>query len=89
MICKNYFDLYWIEQFDPLQFAYRTNRGTDDANLTMVNMVSSHLQQNNTYARILFIDFNSAFNTMQIHILLQWLLDLGVNGGLVHWVKDF
>lgn len=24
------------EQFDPLQFAYRTNRGTDDATLTMV-----------------------------------------------------
>lgn len=52
-------------------------------------MVSSHLQQNNMYAWILFINFNSAFNTMQIHILLQWLLDLGVNGDLVHWVKDF
>ncbi|XDV35077.1 hypothetical protein PO909_005118, partial [Leuciscus waleckii] len=77
------------EQFDPLQFAYRTNRGTDDATLTMVNMVSSHLQQNNMYAQILFIDFNSAFNTMHIHILLQRLLDLGVNGGLVHWVNDF
>lgn len=58
------------------QFSCRTNKGTEDATLTMVNVLSSRLQQNNTYARILFIDFNSAFNAMQIHILLERLLDL-------------
>ncbi len=26
---------------------------------------------------------------MQTHVLLQQPLDLGVNGGLVHWVKGF
>ena len=52
----------------------------------MVNMVTSHLQ---TCAQILFVDFTAAFNTMQVDVLLKRLLDLGVNGGLVHWVKDF
>lgn len=51
-----------------------------DATLPMVNMVTSHLQKANTYVRILFVDFTAAFNTMQVHVL---------NGGLVHWVKDF
>ncbi len=26
---------------------------------------------------------------MQIHILLQRLIDLGVNGGIIHWIRDF
>jgi len=30
---------------DPLQFAYKTARGTDDATLTLCNLVSEHIQQ--------------------------------------------
>jgi len=30
----------------------------------------------------------SAFNTM-IHLLLERLLIFGVNGGIVHWIKNF
>lgn len=45
------------QKLDPLQFAYKTCRGTGDATLTMVNMVAKHLQNTNTYARILFISF--------------------------------
>ncbi len=43
--------------------------------LSPFNMVASHLQK--TYAQILFIDDSSAFNMMQVHVLLQWLLDRG------------
>lgn len=43
---------------DPLQFAYKTARGTDDATLTLCNLVSEHIQQTTNYARILFIDFS-------------------------------
>ena len=73
---------------DPLQFACKPHRGTEDATLTMVNMVSKHLQNTNTYVQILFVDFTAAFNTMQV-IFLQRLTDLGVDGDLVHWIKHW
>ena len=41
------------------------------------------------YARILFVDFSSAFNSMKVHILLKRLADLGVNKGLILWIRDF
>ena len=41
------------------------------------------------FARVLFIDFTLAFNSMQIHTLLQRLIDIGVNGGIIHLVRDF
>ena len=74
---------------DPMQFAYKPHRGTEDATLSLTNMLTKHLHNAKAYAQILFIDFTAAFNTMQIHILLQRLLDLGADGGLVHWIKDF
>ncbi len=40
-------------------------------------------------ARILFLDFTSAFNTMRVDILLERLISLGVNRCLVLWIKDF
>lgn len=39
------------------------------ATLTRVNMVASHLSL--AYVQILFSDFSSAFNTMQIQVLVQ------------------
>ncbi len=39
--------------------------------LTMMNFVTCHLQNSNSYARILFLDFTSAFNTMRVDILLE------------------
>lgn len=80
---------YISEQLDVLQFAYKSQRGTEDATLTLVDTIASHLQQAKAYVRVLFIDYTSAFNTMQIHLLLERLLVLGVNGGIVHWIKNF
>ena len=59
------------QQLDPLQFAYKTHSGTEDATLTMVNMITSHLQRTNTYIQISFDDFSLAFNMMQIHVLCK------------------
>jgi hypothetical protein len=78
-----------VDKLDPLQFAYRARRGTEDATLTLTNLIAKHLQQPKAYVRILFIDFSSAFKTMQTHILLQRLLNLSVNGGIILWIKDF
>ncbi len=74
---------------DSFQFAYRRNRGTDDAMLTMMNFVTCHLHNSNSYTRILFLDFTSAFNTMRVDILLERLISMGVNRCLVLWIRDF
>ena len=37
----------------------------------------------------MFMDFSSAFNTIQPHLLIRRLLDLGVNHTLVLWIKQF
>ena len=48
---------------DPLQFAYRSGRGVDDAKLFILNTLYKHLEGPQTHARMLFADFSSAFNT--------------------------
>lgn len=65
-----------VKDLDPLQFAYRGKRGTDDAVITLCDFVAEHIQQTTNYVRILFIDFSSAFNSIQIDILLQRLINL-------------
>ncbi len=55
----------------------------------MVDTIASHLQQAKAYARVLFIDYTSAFNTMQIYFFLERLLVLGVNRVIIHWIKNF
>uniref|UniRef100_A0A3Q3F6E3 Ig-like domain-containing protein n=1 Tax=Labrus bergylta TaxID=56723 RepID=A0A3Q3F6E3_9LABR len=40
---------------DPFQFAYRSNRSTEDAVSTALHSVLTHLDNNNTYARMLVI----------------------------------
>ena len=47
------------DYLDPLQFAYRPNRSTDDA--ITLHTALSHLDKRNTYVRMLFIDYSSAF----------------------------
>ena len=74
---------------DQLQFAYRPGRGTEDATMTLLHNVYSHLDSCNNYVRILFVDFSSAFNTIQPHLLMNKLLQLGVNTNIIKWVKEF
>ena len=51
------------ETLDPLQFAFRPNRSPDDAISNALHTALSHLDKGNTYVRMLFIDYSSAFNT--------------------------
>ncbi|XP_037537292.1 signal peptide peptidase-like 2 [Nematolebias whitei] len=74
---------------DPYQFAYRSNRSTDDAVATALHSALTHLDKKDTYVRMLFIDFSSAFNTI-IPQQLIWKLDsLGLNTSLCNWLLDF
>ena len=61
----------------------------EDATLTLLDTVSKHLDSIGKFFRILFMDFSSAFNTIQPYLLLQRLLDLQVNPTLVLWIRAF
>ena len=61
----------------------------EDATLTYTNLIYEHLEKPNTYARTLFIDFSSAFNTIKPHLLIQKLLDIGITPVLCKFVLDF
>ncbi|KAK3522295.1 hypothetical protein QTP86_001904 [Hemibagrus guttatus] len=63
---------------DPLQFAYRPNRSTDDAISTTLYLALTHLDNKDTYVRMLFLDFSSAFNTIIPQHLIEKLSLLGL-----------
>ena len=46
------------DTLDPLQFAYRPNRSTDDAITITLHTALTHLDKRNTYVRMLFIDYS-------------------------------
>ena len=74
---------------DPNQFAYRAKRGVEDAILFFTNNVYSHLDTPKSYVRTLFLDFSSAFNTIQPHLLIPKLLNMGVNKNICLWILEF
>ncbi len=74
---------------DPLQFVYRSNRSTDDAVAFTLHTALSHLENKNTYVRMLFMDYSSAFNTIVPATLVAKLQTLGLNRSLCSWILDF
>jgi hypothetical protein len=51
--------------------------------------VLSHLDKRNTYVRMLFIDYSSAFNIIVPSKLITKRRTLGLNTSLCHWILDF
>jgi hypothetical protein len=81
---------YVTDKIDNLQFAYLANRSTDDAINTLLHFISGHLDKAiPTYVRSLFIDYSSAFNTIQPHIMIPKLVNLGVPSQLCILMMDF
>ncbi|KAK1803173.1 hypothetical protein P4O66_021691, partial [Electrophorus voltai] len=74
---------------DPLQFAYRSNRPTDDAISSTLHLALTRLDKKGTYVRMLFIDFSSAFNTIVPQHRSGKLSLLGLNTSLCNWILDF
>ncbi len=63
-ILKNHICSSIPATLDPLQFAYRPNRSTDDAISQVLHSSLTHIDsKNGNYVRLLFIDYSSAFNT--------------------------
>ena len=68
------------DTLDPLQYAYRTNRYTDDAISIALHTALSHLDKRvNNYVRMLVIDYSLAFNTIVPAKLITKLGTLGLN----------
>uniref|UniRef100_A0A3B5Q3T5 Reverse transcriptase domain-containing protein n=1 Tax=Xiphophorus maculatus TaxID=8083 RepID=A0A3B5Q3T5_XIPMA len=75
--------------FDHHQFAYRANRSTEDAVITALHAALSHLEQQGSYVRMLFVDYSSAFNTILPHRLVDKLGDLGLPHSTCMWILSF
>ncbi len=72
---------------DPLQFAYRPNRSTDDAISQVLHSSLTHIYNKyGSYVRLLFIDYSSAFNTIVPIKPAFKLTDLGLNSSLCDWI---
>lgn len=77
-------------KLDPLQFAYVKSRSTNDAIATTMHRVIKHLDENpSNTARVLFIDYSSAFNTIQPHLMIEKLGAMDVPKYLQLWILDF
>ena len=77
-------------EFDPLQFAYVNGRSTEDATCHLIHRITSHLDaKSSNSVRATFIDYSSAFNTIQPHLLLKKLSMLHVPPSLLLWILDY
>uniref|UniRef100_A0A1A8EWU0 Reverse transcriptase domain-containing protein n=1 Tax=Nothobranchius korthausae TaxID=1143690 RepID=A0A1A8EWU0_9TELE len=56
---------------------------------TALHAVLSHLEQRQSYVRMLFVDYSSAFNTIIPDILINKLVTLGLPPLTCAWIKDF
>lgn len=74
---------------DPFQFAYRAKRSTEDAICSALHPALTHLDKRDSYVRMLFIDFSSAFNTIIPQQLICKLDRLGLSTNLCNWLLDF
>ena len=53
----------------------------------MLNNLYHHLEGPLTHARLLFVDFSSAFNTIQPYLLAEKLLfDLNLDINVIGWI---
>ncbi|KAL0154729.1 hypothetical protein M9458_048992, partial [Cirrhinus mrigala] len=64
-------------------------RSTDNAISSTHHLAYTHLEQKDSYVRMLFIDFSSAFNTIIPQQLIHKLNLLGLNTSLGNWILDF
>ena len=75
-------------QMDQHQYAYRAKRSCQDALLCLNTTVTHFIDQNPSYyARCLFLDFSSAFDTINTSMLMPKLTHLDIN--VSNWIASF
>ena len=89
-IILNYIGSILSPDFDTFQFAYKKKRSIDDALTINCHEILKHLESKNSYARILFIDYSSAFNTIIPQKLYEKLVfKLNFPLQISNWILDF
>lgn len=97
-----FFFFFWVGCFDRTQrdifrqaatydsrLDFKANRSTEDAITTTLHSILSHLEGRNTYARVLFIDFSSAFNAIIPQQLVEKLRSLNMGTSICDWILSF
>eukprot|EP00061_Rhincodon_typus_P004868 g23632.t1 len=74
---------------NPLQFAYRHNRFTEDVISLALHSSLEHLDNKDTCVRLLRVDYSSTFNTINSSRLISKLRDLGLSTILCNWILSF
>lgn len=54
-----------------LRFAYRRGWSMEGTVASLMHSITTHLGRPKAYTRVLFVDFSSAFSTVQPHLLVQ------------------
>lgn len=83
--------LAYLEKNDLIptrQFGFRRGKSTEDAVLTVSEIVSEALDKNK-YCLGVFIDLAKAFDTVSIPILLQKLDGIGIRGLAHDWFRSY
>ena len=70
------------------QFGFRSKHSTQQALITLVDMVTKSLDRGNITIS-LFIDLKKAFDTVQHRILLRKLYAYGIRGILLKWFESY
>ena len=60
-----------------------------DATMTFLNVITNHMDTTGSYVRVHFLDFASAFSSVQPRVLLQRHLDLNVNQSIIFRLREF
>ena len=79
--------------YSPRSFSLLTPRRRKSSSFyksaTLLHHLYEHLDRQKSYARVLFMDFSSAFNTIQPHLMVKKLLSMSVNPALIKWLFSF
>ena len=81
--------LYIQPTMGKYQFAYQSGRSPTDACTLLQQPVVDHIDEPKTYARMLFMDYSSVFNTIIPSRLINCLTSLGVEENLLKLVIEF
>ena len=71
------------------QCVLHRNRSFGDAMSIVLHTALSHLEQQGTYVRLVFVDYSSAFNSILPNRLFFKMINLGLPQKICVWVKDF
>ena len=77
------------ENVDPLQFTYRSVSGWMMQQAVLTLMILTQLEGVKTFVRLVFIDFSSAFNCIQPHMLAECFQNHHISPSLICWLMDF